>query len=170
MADNGKKAKKIYSILTYIYLVGFLGFLLLGPSPYYVKCGRRSYRDKACYSNIRVITGAVEMYNMDHETFMENLDEDLLVKDGYLKTKQPRPETACNYRGSDLTGSGTVYCDYHGDLEGTRPDLSKGPPLSPLEKKQEQIHQYLNQVMEKIPYALLWPVLLVLIGYQMVAP
>ena len=87
MADNGKKAKKIYSILTYIYLVGFLGFLLLGPSPYYVKCGRRSYRDKACYSNIRVITGAVEMYNMDHETFMENLDEDLLVKDGYLKTK-----------------------------------------------------------------------------------
>ena len=109
------------------------------------------------------------MYNMDHETaFMDNLDEDLLVKTGYLKSKPIHPETACNYAGNELTGSGTIYCDYHGDLEGTRPDLSKGPPLSASEKRKEEINQYISKLTEKIPFALIWPAVLAMIGYQII--
>ncbi len=37
-------------------------------------------RDKACFSNIRVIQGAVEMYNMDVATMMRTLDMDVLIE------------------------------------------------------------------------------------------
>ena len=42
-------------------------------------------RQKACYSNIRVLTGAVEMYNMDHSIMMKELDFNTLIQEHYLK-------------------------------------------------------------------------------------
>ena len=170
METNSKKKISITSILFYIYLTGVIGFTLLGPDPYYRKCTRGSARDKACYSNIRVIQGAVEMYNMDHPTMMTTLDQNILISGKYIKSNSPLqcPETSKNgtYYGDDLTGEGYIYCDYHGDLAGTRPDLSKGPPLSSSEKRREEIDNYIKKLMERFPYALCWPALLALIGFQ----
>ena len=56
---------------------------------------RRSARDKACFSNIRVIEGAVEMYNMDVSTMMEELNPetiDLLVGSSGFGRKPAGPE------------------------------------------------------------------------------
>ena len=83
---------------------------------------RRSARDKACFSNIRVIQGAVEMYNMDVSTMMEELNPktlDILVKEKYLKSlPNPTEPGKCEYKSiGNLTDEGIIYCKYHGDLE-----------------------------------------------------
>ncbi|MBP5470271.1 MAG: hypothetical protein J6Z11_13615, partial [Candidatus Riflebacteria bacterium] len=49
-------------------------------------------REKACFSNIRVLTGAVEMYNMDCPQMMDKLDMDKLVETKYLKAPITGPE------------------------------------------------------------------------------
>ena len=79
---------------------------------------RRSARDKACFSNQRVIQGAVEMYNMDVPTMMHQLDLKILIEEKYLKSEPSKPETTCEYTNvGDLAANGFVICKYHGDVE-----------------------------------------------------
>ena len=82
---------------------------------------RASVRDKSCFSNIRVIQGAIEMYNMDISDRIEHIEPDTinrLVKGKYLKTEPSKPETTCEYKSiGDLTEGGFVFCTYHGDPE-----------------------------------------------------
>lgn len=71
----------------------------------------------ACYSNIRVLTGAVEMYNMDHATMMSTLDTDTLVKEHYLKYPPKGPDPDCEYYSEgDLIEDGIIACKKHGAL------------------------------------------------------
>ena len=84
---------------------------------------RGDARLKACQSNIRVIQGAIEMYNTDNNNHMKHLDKEgleILSKSHYLKEKLEKPETSCEYRSiGNLSnkGEGIVFCTYHGDLE-----------------------------------------------------
>lgn len=83
------------------------------------KTSRWQSRQKACYSNIRVIQGAVEMYNMDKSTMMSDLNLSLLGN--YIKNpnsiKCPEYDNA-RYVGTNLDSDGEVYCTHHGDLNG----------------------------------------------------
>lgn len=79
---------------------------------------REQSRHKACYANIRVIQGAVEMYNMDNEQMMSSLNLDKLVKGKYLKSHVSAPEQGCRYESrGDLSAGGYVYCRLHGAVE-----------------------------------------------------
>ncbi len=79
---------------------------------------RVSARPKACRSNIRVIQGAVEMYNMDISPMMEQLDIKNLINGHYLKEEPVKPEISCEYKNfGNLAEGGFVFCKYHGDLE-----------------------------------------------------
>ena len=79
-----------------------------------------SPREKACYSNIRVITGAVEMYNMDVKTLMTTLDTNTLLEKKYIKPMIP-PEKDCEYHSEgNIAKDGYIYCKRHGDIEGLR--------------------------------------------------
>lgn len=79
---------------------------------------RPSARPKACHSNVRVIQGAVEMYNMDVATMMHQLDLKILIEEKYLKSEPSKPETSCEYKNvGDLAANGFVICKYHGDVE-----------------------------------------------------
>lgn len=79
-------------------------------------------REKACYANMRVIMGAVEMYNMDNKVMLDSLDDSVLkrlVSSQYLKTSIQKPEIACEYGSQgDLSKSGVIKCDCHGTVEG----------------------------------------------------
>lgn len=79
---------------------------------------REQSRHKACYANMRVILGAVEMYNMDHEQMMNSLNLKMLTDGKYLKSEIIGPEQGCRYesRGS-LSGSGYIVCRLHGAVE-----------------------------------------------------
>ena len=95
---------------------GVLGGVLSAAmkSPQFAQA-RSTSKLKACYSNARVLQGAVEMYNMDHSTMMSNLDIPTLVKEHYLKSEPGKPEPECEYYNvGDLTGEGYIACKKHG--------------------------------------------------------
>ncbi|MDD3147744.1 MAG: VWA domain-containing protein, partial [Candidatus Riflebacteria bacterium] len=82
---------------------------------------REQAREKACYANMRVLLGAVEMYNMDNTSQLDVLTENeipLLVEGKYLKSMVVRPEAGCSYGTvGDLRGKGTLVCALHGTVE-----------------------------------------------------
>lgn len=90
-------------------------------------------RGKACFANQRVIYGAVEMYNMDHNKACSNLiDSDVtdssgtIVSGGYLKGPVTRPDANCEYRSyGNLATNGIVYCTYHGTIHEYQEALIK---------------------------------------------
>ncbi|MBI3038455.1 VWA domain-containing protein, partial [bacterium] len=89
-------------------LWGFFPAALLVPN---FKKAREQARGKACCANMRVILGAVEMYNMDHSVFATKITDydvsspdSFLIKGGYLKNTISRPEAGCKYGATgDLT-------------------------------------------------------------------
>ncbi|MBR4328859.1 MAG: hypothetical protein IKP71_03330, partial [Candidatus Riflebacteria bacterium] len=94
-------------------IVGGVGNVLM-KSPHFANA-RSNARLKACFSNQRVMQGAVEMYNMDHSTMMTTLDIDTLVNEKYLKTAPSGPEPDCKYTTvGDLTDDGYISCVKHG--------------------------------------------------------
>ncbi len=86
--------------------------------------GRAPQIDRFCAANLRVIQGAVEMYNMDHATMMDELDLDELVKGSYLRTK-PSCNSGGKYYGRNLTKNGVIRCPVHGDIENPTPDVDQ---------------------------------------------
>lgn len=66
----------VVTVLSYIPLFGF-------------GSGRINAREKACYANMRVLLGALEMYNMDHSLFLEEMNPKVMMQlytDGYLRS------------------------------------------------------------------------------------
>jgi Ca-activated chloride channel family protein len=99
---------------------GFVPFALAVPN---FRKAREQARDKACYANMRVLLGAVEMYNMDHSehemiTVMGEQEMDLLLKGGYLKAPLSHPEADCHYGSiGDLSADGAICCAKHGTVD-----------------------------------------------------
>ncbi|GAB4282667.1 MAG: hypothetical protein Kow0029_28360 [Candidatus Rifleibacteriota bacterium] len=97
---------------------GFVPFAVAIPN---FRKAREQARGKACYANMRVLLGAVEMYNMDHAeqmTVLTDKEIDILVQEKYLKAPITKPETGCSYgtRG-DLSKNGVICCAMHGAVE-----------------------------------------------------
>ncbi|MBF0543374.1 MAG: VWA domain-containing protein [Candidatus Riflebacteria bacterium] len=100
---------------------GFFPAALLVPN---FRKAREQAREKACYANMRVLLGAVEMYNLDNATGsqMHQIDEEAmknLTSLGYLKGNLNRPETFCGYysAGDLASPSGYLACLAHGTVE-----------------------------------------------------
>ncbi|MBF0409968.1 MAG: hypothetical protein HQM10_21675 [Candidatus Riflebacteria bacterium] len=82
-------------------------------------------REKTCYTNMRFILGAVEMYNMDVKKenmihfSMPDVTTDTGVLDGYIKAKISKPEPGCFYRivGDISKPNGRIVCPVHGSVE-----------------------------------------------------
>ena len=118
--NNSSSDKKNNSLI--IIILAFVLFCLpvliavLGTPN--VTRSRASAKRAACFSNIRTLQGAVEMYNMDNPESMKFLDVDTLVKNKYLKNYPTPPETNCRYSSEgDLTQDGSVYCKFHGNID-----------------------------------------------------
>ncbi|HOT29704.1 MAG TPA: hypothetical protein PLU72_16125 [Candidatus Ozemobacteraceae bacterium] len=82
---------------------------------------RDQAREKACYANMRVLLGAIEMYNMDNKIPLKSFREDTeqrLVNDKYLRSSLSKPEPTCRYSSTgDITTVGKITCDVHGTVE-----------------------------------------------------
>ncbi|MBF0501037.1 MAG: hypothetical protein HQM09_12940 [Candidatus Riflebacteria bacterium] len=80
--------------------------------------GSTAAQEKACYANIRLIQGAVEMYNMDHPQLIKNMDSSVLqiLKNGqYISSIPTKPSPRCEYlNDGDLTQNGRIICRLHG--------------------------------------------------------
>ncbi|HNW34244.1 MAG TPA: hypothetical protein PKM25_04880 [Candidatus Ozemobacteraceae bacterium] len=82
---------------------------------------RANAREKACYANMRVLLGAIEMYNMDNPVMISTIDEtteDRMVDGKYLKTKLSKPDAGCAYSSSgEILKDGKITCTVHGTVE-----------------------------------------------------
>lgn len=79
-----------------------------------IKKDREGARRRQCWNNIRIISGAVEFYNMDSRIMMENLDLKLVVNPTYMKNELPIVSNDCYYTNIDnLTENGFVCCAEH---------------------------------------------------------
>ncbi len=157
---------------------------------------RYSARLKACFSNQRIIQGAVEMYNMDNTIPIETAlpgqafeqCEELLVKERYLKNYIDLIEPECSYGFFDIVGSGTIFCKKHGscelyyqkhnsdDIAMPSYDNSLEIPFSHqyLEKrnkriKEKEMRDFSNRVYSNIFNVLFSPVTGLLLGVILVA-
>lgn len=110
------KNRKGFTLIELMIVIAIIGILAAIAIPNFKKA-RESARQKSCYANIRVILGAVEMYNMDSSQMMDSLDEDALVSAGYLKSKPAHPESDCSYSGGGLTNNGVIRCQRHKAIE-----------------------------------------------------
>ena len=125
--NNDKKTKQsCLSILIQAIILCVITTCLtfMGLPNHFFRKPRASARQKACFSNIRVITGAIEMYNMDNNIKISVVNDNMLeelVRNKYLKSLPTLPESKCEYRSEgDVSANGYVYCEYHGDIEGKK--------------------------------------------------
>ena len=115
-------SRKGFTLIELMIVIAIIGILAAIAIPNFRKA-REQAREKACYANIRVLLGAIEMYNMDHSTMQTTLAAmdysatGHLVSCQYLKSAVTAPETSCSYVGADLSGSGKISCTAHGTVE-----------------------------------------------------
>ena len=118
-----EKSFSLASYLIHIFVFTFIpSFLFLAVQPNYPPVRPSRIKDN-CFSEIRILSGAVELYNMDYETKIHKLDEEtinILVDNKYLK-KLPKPLIEkCKYlsQGDLASSTGTIYCEAHGSEDG----------------------------------------------------
>jgi competence protein ComGC len=116
---------KGFRLAELMFVFAIIGILFAIATPNFRKAREQS-REKACYANMRVLTGAVEMYNMDNPQQMRKLNMNSLLKGKYLRHELYPPESGCRYESrGDLSGGGHIVCRLHGavdaDIEGLAP-------------------------------------------------
>ena len=112
------KIKNIIFIVIFFLLVVSVGPVLA------YKSALVDSEKKNCFTNQRLLAGAIEMYNMDNSEMIDNffpgLDyencEKILIEKGYLKEMLIIPNRDCSYGGINVTGSGTIFCKLHGSV------------------------------------------------------
>ena len=76
---------------------------------------------RACLANQRVLYGAIEMYNMDNNVMIDELDQetmDNLLKGQYLKSPMVMAKKECCFSITDaLYSEDSIVCSVHGNSE-----------------------------------------------------
>jgi prepilin-type N-terminal cleavage/methylation domain-containing protein len=88
------KNRKGFTLIELMIVIAIIGILAAMAIPNFKKA-REQAREKACYSNIRVLLGAIEMYNMDHSVMMDSPTRVVLTAQPViLKPKLSAPKQA----------------------------------------------------------------------------
>ena len=117
--------KKAFTLIELLIVIGIIFVLWAMAIPPHHGHRRPSAIRKQCFSNQRVISGAVEMYNMDSAVMLDTAlpggdfcdVEEALIKGKYLKDYIVPPEEGCSYGFTDMGGNGYVFCKKHGNTE-----------------------------------------------------
>ncbi|MBF0544646.1 MAG: hypothetical protein HQM08_09440 [Candidatus Riflebacteria bacterium] len=134
-------AMNLGSLMIIACIVGILAAIAV---PNFRKA-RVQARGKACYANLRVLLGAIEMYNMDNSSMITTSIDDVMKSNnllrGYLKSPLNRPEPGCAYAiyGDVTQPNGGVYCKLHGTVEGIPEEkkLLSGENYAELQKPKQ---------------------------------
>lgn len=113
--------KRSPTLIELAIIIAIIGILAAIAQPSYPRRSGHS-RMKACFANQRVILGAIEMYNMDHNELLHHMDDgvmELLTSGKYLKYKAACPghPPGQYVNDGDLAQEGTIKCTIHGNPE-----------------------------------------------------
>lgn len=119
------KRKKAFTIIELLIVVSIVAILAYNAESNIPRARRDDPTQKDCFSKQRILQGAVEMYNMDNSIMIDTAlpgkdfedHEKILLDKRYLGTPIEPPFEKCSYGFVGLTGSGTVFCKYHGSFE-----------------------------------------------------
>lgn len=100
--------------LTGTAVVGVLAAIAI---PNFVKA-RDNAQANGCFANQRILLGATEMYNMDNEKMLNELNIEALLKGQYLKSAPVCPGGGTYGSTGNLAAEdGKINCSKHGSVE-----------------------------------------------------
>ncbi len=100
-----------------------------------------TYQDR-CFRNQRVLSGAIEMYNMDNKEMIRDYNSDtlaLLVKGKYIRDDW-KEITECEfYSEGNLLSDGFIYCLNHGAIDGKKEGKDIDASLTPKKDSRKRL-------------------------------
>ena len=152
MEKSKKKPLKLFDYVIIFYIISVFIFFIFGRNS-----SDASYREqKRCYSNLKIIMSAVEMYNSDNPTnLMNSLDTNILINSKYLKGPIETPVPCCSYYSSGtLSLDGRIVCCVHGGLNIDKPYSGE------YHCNKCKTREYLQRFEGKLISSLFWPIVL----------
>ena len=125
MMKKRNQRRRGFTLIELMIVIAIIGVLAAIAVPNFRRARERA-NQRACYANQKTIAGALEMYNLDNNTSVTQLDLTLLktlVSAGYLQSVPHDPgqggeATAEDYKLTEGTeGQGMVYCTAHGGIQ-----------------------------------------------------
>lgn len=101
-----------------VFLVVVMGVFAAIALPNFKKAKERASQ-RACFANQKVLAGAMEMYNLDNNAQLKELDPEImrrLVEHGYLMKIPECPSAKQGGRAYSLNDEGDPKCSVHGTV------------------------------------------------------
>ena len=107
---------------------------------------RRTSPQKACFANQRVLSSAIEMYNMDNSEMIKSYNpsvRDSLIKGKYLNAYFMENIECELVSEGDLSIDGFIYCINHGGFGGKKEGKDEFASLTPKADRIRERNKFL---------------------------